>query len=56
MMNVTKKTDLRSAYEMGYDAHQDGTNPPLNLTTDQLKEWNRGWRMADKRQQYLLEK
>ncbi len=43
-----------SFYEMGYEAYYEGTSCPANLTEEQKREWGRGWRAADRREEYRL--
>jgi hypothetical protein len=48
--------EYKSPYEQGYDAHGDGSSPSPTLTEQELKEWYRGWRTAEEREWYILER
>lgn len=45
-----------SPYEMGYDAFYEGTKMPEGLSDLQKGQWQKGWRNADLREQWELEK
>lgn len=45
-----------SHFELGEDAYYAGTHMPTGLTAEQEREWNAGWRAADRRERWRLDR
>ena len=55
MIKETKLT-YPSCYELGYDAYYDGTKEPGWMSEQDRKEWRRGWRAADRYEEWRLDR
>jgi hypothetical protein len=44
-----------SYFDLGQDAYYAGTNMPQGLSAEQEREWNSGWRAADRRERWRLD-
>ena len=45
-----------SYHELGEDAYYAGTRMPEGLTEEQERAWNAGWRAADRRERWRLDR
>lgn len=45
-----------SHFELGQDAYYAGTRMPQDLTAEQERDWNAGWRAADRRERDRLDR
>lgn len=45
-----------SYHQLGEDAYYAGTCMPEGITAEQEQAWNAGWRAADRRERYRLDR